>query len=57
MTQQSIGNPIMLNVSKPAVLQWYYSVNTEKIHGNLVRRAMYVYNKGRHRAGNALKRI
>ena len=39
VTQQSMGNPTMLNVSIPAVFQQYYGFNIDKIQGNVVRRA------------------
>ena len=47
-----MGNPIMVNVSKPDVCQQSYGFNVDKIHGNDVRRATYGYNKGKNRAGN-----
>ena len=49
--QQSMGNPIMLNVNKSATYQQYYGVNINKTQGNVVRRVTYGYNKDRNREG------
>ena len=51
MTQKSMGNPRILNVSKFSVLQQHYGINIDKIQLNIIRRVTYGYNKGRNMTG------
>ena len=48
---QSMGNPIMLNVTKPAVLQQYYGVDIEDKDQHVVLKATFGFLKGLNKAG------
>jgi hypothetical protein len=52
VTEQNMGNPIMLNAQKNAVLRQYYGLEISQGSNYIVSRATYGFNNGSNSIGN-----